>query len=35
MFLMAEEVGLRGLQIPVRGEEILDAEFADDIGLFL
>ena len=35
MYLSAEEIGLRGLQLPTRGEDLLDAEFADDTGLFL
>ena len=28
MYLRAEGVGLRGLQMPIKGEELLDAEFA-------
>eukprot|EP00250_Pteridium_aquilinum_P015467 c22598_g1_i1 orf=254-919(-) len=35
MYLTAEEVGLRGIQLPVRGEDLLDSEFADDTGLYL
>ena len=35
MYLNVEEIGLRGLQLPTRGEDLLDAEFADDTGLFL
>ena len=35
MYLTATEVGLRGLQLPIRGEELLDSEFVDDTGLYL
>ena len=35
IYLTATTTGLQGLSLPVTGEEILDAEFADDIGLFL
>ena len=33
--MTAAKVGLRGLQLPIRGEELLDSEFADDTGLYL
>ena len=35
MYLTAEEVGLRGIQLPVRGEDLVDSKFADDTGLYL
>ena len=35
VYLTAEEVGLRGLQMPIREEALLDAEFADDTCLYL
>ena len=34
-FLVAEDVGLRGLQMPIQEEALLDAEFADDTSLYL
>ena len=34
-YLRSEGVGLRGLQMPIRGEELLDAEFADDTSLYV
>ena len=35
IYLTATTIGLQGLSLPVTGEEILDAEFADDTGLVL
>ena len=35
IYLTATTTGLQGLSLPVTGEEILDAEFADDTGLVL
>ena len=29
------EVGLQGLRLPIRGEDLLDAEFADDTAMYL
>ena len=34
-FLASREVGLHGLRLPIREEELLDAEFADDIAMYL
>ncbi|MCO5582904.1 hypothetical protein L7F22_036806 [Adiantum nelumboides] len=35
MYLTAEGVGLRGIQLPICGEDLLDSQFADDTGLYL
>ena len=32
---MAQETGLQGLRLPIQEEELLDAEFADDIAMYL
>ena len=34
-FLSARDTGLQGLRLPIRDEEILDAEFADDTAMYL
>ena len=34
-FLASQEVGLQGLRLPIREEELLDAEFADDTAMYL
>ena len=34
-YLAARDVGLQGLSLPIREEELLDAEFADDTAMFL
>ena len=34
-FLAAQDSGLQGLRLPVREEELLDAEFADDTAAYL
>ena len=35
VYLIVEEVGLRGLQMPIWEEALLDAEFEDDTSLYL
>lgn len=34
-FLTAQDIGLQGLRLPLREEELLDAEFADDTAVYL
>lgn len=34
-YLSTQDVGLQGLSLPIRDEELLDSEFANDIVIFL
>ena len=34
-YLSSCEVGLQGLRLPIQGEDLLDAEFADDTAMYL
>lgn len=34
-YLLVEGVGLQGLKLPIRGEELLDDEFANDTTMYL
>ena len=34
-FLVTQETALQGLRLPIREEALLDAEFADDIAMYL
>eukprot|EP00250_Pteridium_aquilinum_P022376 c25362_g1_i2 orf=3-263(-) len=34
-FLAAQHTGLQGLRLPIREEELLDSEFADDTAVYL
>ena len=34
-FLTSQEIGLRGLQLPIKNEDLLNTEFADDTSVNL
>ena len=34
-YLTTQDVGLQGLSLPIKYEELLDSEFADDTAMFL